>query len=223
MDERDDPYCPGAGIPPHELAGRENIIDSIEIAIERAKAGKPAKHQILLGLRGVGKTVLLVEFEGLAERLGCHPTSVIEADSNKTLPEMLLPQLLRLMIRLDRIKQAEQTAAKGMRLLRAVASMFSVKMGSVEVSVTEGEATGDLASDLTDVFIETGNIAAARKTSVVILIDEIQCLPQSDFAALIIALHKVSQKRLPLTFIGAGLPQLPKFSRRREVVCGKIV
>jgi hypothetical protein len=89
MDERDDPYCPGAGIPPHELAGREDIIGSIEVAIERAKAGKPAKHQILLGLRGVGKTVLLVEFESLAERLGCHPTSVIEADSNKTLPEKI--------------------------------------------------------------------------------------------------------------------------------------
>ncbi len=99
-----------------------------------------------------------------------------------------------------------------MNLLRAVASAFSVKMGSVEISITNAEATGDLASDLSDVFIELGNIAASRKTSVVILLDEIQGLSSSDFGALIIALHKASQKKLPLTFIGAGLPQLPKLA-----------
>lgn len=118
------------------------------------------------------------------------------------------------MIRLNRIKQAEHSITKGLNILRSVASAFSVKMGSVEVSVSNSDsmATGDLASDLTDVFIEIGHIALARKTSVVVLLDEIHCLSDEDFSALIIALHKISQKKLPLTFFGAGLPQLPKIA-----------
>ncbi len=104
MDELDDPYSPGAGVPPPELAGRDAIIRAVKLSIEREKAGKVAAKHILLGLRGVGKTVLLVEFENLSEELGCHPTTVIEVDNHKTLPELLLPQLMRLMIRLDRIQ-----------------------------------------------------------------------------------------------------------------------
>jgi hypothetical protein len=212
MDPVRDPYRPGAGLPPPELAGRQTVMDSAQLAIEKAKIQKILTNQVLLGLRGVGKTVLLVEFERLAEKLECYPTRLIEVDSNKSLVALLLPQLLRLMIRLDRIKKAEHGIAHGLRMLRAVASVFNVKIGSVEISVSEGEATGDLASDLTDILIELGEIASARSTNAVIIIDEIQCLSNNDFSSLIIALHKVSQRKLPITFLGAGLPQLPKLA-----------
>jgi hypothetical protein len=212
MDHRFNPYNPGAGTPPPELAGREAVISAVRTAIERAKNGRPAANHILTGLRGVGKTVLLVEFEKLAETLCCYPTTVAEADGKKGLPKIILSQLFRIIVKLDKLKKAEQEMHKGLQMLRSIASAFSVKIGGAEIGVSPAEATGDLAVDLSDLFMEIGNAAKQKNTVVVILLDEIQCLSEDDFSSLIIALHKVSQRQLPVIFIGAGLPQLPKLA-----------
>lgn len=208
----DNPYNPGSGKPPPELAGRAKIIEAVKASMERAKAGKGSRDVILLGLRGVGKTVLLVEFEKLAETLGCYATSVIEADFNRPLPQLLVPQLFRLLLKLDRVKNAKQHAANALKSLRSFAAAFKIKVGEVEVGVEEAKATGDLALDLTDLFLEIGKAAQAAKTAVVVLLDEVQSLSSKDFGALITALHKVAQRQLPVMFVGAGLPQLPKLA-----------
>jgi hypothetical protein len=161
MDENADPYSPGAGWPPHELAGRGTIIAAATTAIERAKNGRSTKNHLLTGLRGVGKTVLLVEFEKLSEELKCYPTAVIEADHNSSLPKILLPQLFRIINRLDKIKKAEHDLRNAMNLLRSVASTFNVKFGAFDISVSKNDVTGDLGADLSDVFFEIG--AAAKK------------------------------------------------------------
>jgi hypothetical protein len=212
MKSVDNPYNPGSGKPPPELAGRGPILTLARSSLERARAGKSSRDIILLGLRGVGKTVLLVEFEKMAETLACQPTNVIEADYDRPLPQLLVPQLFRILIRLDRVKRAKQQAEKAWNMLREFASAFKIKIGEFEVEVAKSSATGDLALDLSDLFMEIGQAARAAETAVVILIDEVQCLNSVDLSALIMALHKVAQRQLPILFIGAGLPQLPKLA-----------
>jgi hypothetical protein len=212
MKSAENPYNPGSGKPPPELAGRASVIGIARAEIERAKAGKPFRDLIVTGLRGVGKTVLLVEFEKLAERMGCQPTNVIEADYGKALPQLLVPQLFRILVRLDRVKRAKQQAEQALNMLRSFASAFKVKLGDIELQVTRSPATGDLSMDLADLFVETGTTAQAASTAVVVLLDEVQCLSRDDLSALIMALHKISQRQLPVMFIGAGLPMLPKLA-----------
>jgi hypothetical protein len=212
MKSIDNPYNPGSGKPPPELAGRGAVLTLARSSLERAKAGRSSRDIILLGLRGVGKTVLLVEFEKMAEAVSCQATNVIEADYDRPLPQLLVPQLFRILIRLDRVKRAKQQAETAWSTLRAFASAFKIKIGDVEVQVAKSSATGDLAMDLSDLFMEMGQAARAAETAVVILIDEVQCLDSGDLSALIMALHKVAQRQLPIVFIGAGLPQLPKLA-----------
>ena len=99
------PYNPGAGVPPRELAGRDELIESARVAVIRAKDGRPAKSSIMLGLRGVGKTVLLNAFEAIAEENGCQ-TALLEIDPDKPLAQQLAPQLQHILHRLDRLKKA---------------------------------------------------------------------------------------------------------------------
>jgi hypothetical protein len=212
MKSIDNPYNPGSGKPPPELAGRGAVLALARSSLERAKAGKSSRDVVLLGLRGVGKTVLMVEFEKMAEALSCQPTNVIEADYDRPLPQLLVPQLFRILIRLDRVQRAKQQAENAWKMLRAFAGAFKIKIGDIEVQVSKAPTTGDLAMDLADLFVEIGQAARAAETAVVILIDEVQCLNAVDLGALIMALHKVAQRQLPILFIGAGLPQLPKLA-----------
>ncbi|MEN8230347.1 MAG: hypothetical protein ABFS38_19450 [Bacteroidota bacterium] len=122
---------------------------------------KTAKSQILLGLRGVGKTVLLNRINQIAESEGCH-TAIFEADPDHRLPELLTLQLHRLLLKLDRRKKAGEDIQIAFRLLRGFASAFKVKMGEFEVGLTNDGVTGDLSIDLTDLLIATGE--AASKT-----------------------------------------------------------
>jgi hypothetical protein len=157
--------------------------------------------------------VLLVEFEKMAEAHGCRATAVIEADYNRRLPALLVPQIMRVLIKLDHVKRAKHQAEQALQHLRVFASAFKVKLpGGLEVSVSKEAATGDLAIDLADLFIELGQAAQAADTAAIILIDEIQCLDAPDLTALIMALHKVAQRGLPLLLMGAGLPQMPRLA-----------
>lgn len=211
MDATQNPYNPGAGTPPPELAGRDALIKQARMAIERVRKGKPAKSFIMLGLRGVGKTVLLNEFEQIAESLGCQ-TAMLETDPEKTLAAQLAPQLHRILLRLDRMKKAGADLQNAFGVLRAFASAFKVQLGELEFGLAMQPATGDLTIDLTDLFVSIGQAAEKRDAAVVLLIDEIQYISKADLSALIMALHKIAQRQLPILLFGGGLPQLAKLA-----------
>lgn len=211
MNSIDNPYTPGAGTPPPELAGRESILKQAETTIKRTKQGKAAKSFIMLGLRGVGKTVLLNRIDQIAEIAGCR-TAIFEADAEHTLPELFTQQLNRLLLKIDRRKRVSDEVQKAFGLLRGFASAFKVKYGEFEVGLSNEIVTGDLTIDLTDLIVAIGKAAKSRRTVAVIMIDEVQYLSERDLGPLIVSLHKISQRQLPLLFFGAGLPQLAKLA-----------
>src|SRR3990167_2590716 len=191
------PYTPGAGTPPSELAGREALREKVRICIERLRIGNTAKSVLMVGLRGVGKTVLLDQMRTDAEATGIH-TIRVEAPENRSLPALLAPALRVALLRLSQIEAAKDLAQKSLRALAGFAKALKFKFQDIEVGIDfepeKGLAdNGDLESDLTALFVEVGNAAKAAKTVLVIFIDELQYVKQTEFAALISALHRCAQ------------------------------
>lgn len=214
MDPVRNPFAPGAGSQPPELAGRDDIIADAEIAVQRVLQGRHAQSQILLGLRGVGKTVLLNRIEDIAERHG-HITSFLEAPENKPFAELLYPKAHQAIRKLSLIESAKSKAFTAMRALRAFASVFNVSVGDFSISVDpeDGVAdSGNLEFDLSDLFVTIGEAAKAAGKAWTLLVDEVQYLSEPELAALIVALHRANQKNLPIMFFGAGLPQVAALS-----------
>ena len=210
MDPVRNPFAPGAGSQPPELAGRDEIISDAGIALQRVLGGRHDKSQILLGLRGTGKTVLLNKFEQLAESHG-HLTSFIEAPEGKSLAHSLYPKIHQVLRKLSLIESAKATALTAMRALRGFASAFKVSVGDVSLSVDPETGTADsgiLEFDLSDLFVRVGEAAKSADKAWTLLIDEVQYLSKGDLSALIVAIHRANQKNLPVIFFGAGLPQL---------------
>lgn len=214
MDPVKNPFAPGAGSRPPELAGRETILQDAQTAIQRALLGKQSRSQMLLGLRGVGKTVLLSKIEEMAESAG-HVTSSIEAPEGKPLSELLVPKINQALRKFSTTENAKAKAHQALRALRSFASVFKLSYGDVSISV-DPEAgvadSGDIESDLPELFVRVGEAAKAAGKAWTLLIDEVQYLRSTDLAALIVALHKISQKDLPVLFFGAGLPQVAALS-----------
>jgi hypothetical protein len=203
---------PGAGYPPPELAGRGDVIERAAIALDRISHRRSARGFILYGLRGVGKTVLLNHIRLDAEAMGIASVK-IEAPEDRSLPALLAPALRATLIKLNRGEAAKAGAAKAMRVLASFARALKVKHQDLEfgldIEPLVGLAdSGDLDSDLNDLLSSVGEAAAERDTAVVLFIDEIQYVPESQLASLIMALHNAGQGRLPITLIGAGLPQV---------------
>jgi hypothetical protein len=212
VDPITNPYSPGAGSPPPELAGRDKLLEQVRVAIARIRRGNSAKSVLMVGLRGVGKTVLLDRMRTDAEESGAY-TLRIEAPENRSLPALLAPQLRLVLLRLSRIEAAKNLAQRGLRALAGFAKVLKFKYSDIEVGLDfdpePGLAdNGDLEVDLTALLEEVGLTARNAKTAVVIFIDELQYLDHKQFAALISALHRCAQSNLPLTVVGAGLPQL---------------
>lgn len=206
------PFAPGAGTPPPELAGREQLLKQLMLALERARIGRPAKSAMLVGLRGVGKTVLLDRIREDAEGAGFH-TVRIEAPEGRSLPALLAPQVRLALIRLSQVEAAKDYAIRGLRALAGFVTKLRVVFNDIEVGLDyEPEPgladNGDLEHDLQALFEQVGLAARAAKTAVVILIDELQYVAQIQLAALITAMHRVEQRGLPVVLLGAGLPQL---------------
>ncbi|MET3140092.1 hypothetical protein AAKU61_004476 [Undibacterium sp. GrIS 1.2] len=206
------PYSPGAGSPPPELAGRDAVRQKMSLCIERLRRGKPAKSLMLVGLRGVGKTVLLDQMMKDAEASGVV-TIRIEAPEGRSLPALLAPQLRLGLLRLSRTEKAKEVSIRGLRALAGFVGKMKIKFNDIEVGLDyEPEAgladNGDLEGDLTMLFEQVGMAAKAADTLVAIYIDELQYVPEKQMAALISALHRCAQLQLPLAVIGAGLPQL---------------
>ncbi|MCR4378822.1 MAG: ATP-binding protein [Rhodospirillales bacterium] len=214
MDPVRNPFAPGAGSQPPELAGRDEIISEAAVALQRVLLGKHDRSQILLGLRGTGKTVLLNRIEQLAENFN-HLTSFVEAPEDKTLAELLYPKIHQVLRRLSLIESAQANAYSAMRALRGFASVFKVSVGDVSISVdpeTGSADSGNLEYDLSDLFIRIGEAAKSAGKAWTLLIDEVQYLSQLELSALIVAIHRVNQKQLPIMFFGAGLPMIAALS-----------
>lgn len=211
MEPRRNPFAPGAGTPPPELAGRDALLERAAVALDRIRAGRAARSVILYGLRGVGKTVLLWTIRNAAEGEGMAIVA-IEAPENRSLPGILVPALRATLLKLNRMKQATAGVTRALKALAGFAKL-KVRYDDLEVALDfEPEPgladSGDLELDLADLLMTVGEAARERGTVAVIVIDELQYVPEEQLAALISALHRASQHQLPITMVAAGLPPL---------------
>jgi len=213
MDPIKNPFSPGAGSPPPELVGRDPILEQARVLLGRIKAKRPEKSMLLTGLRGVGKTVLLNEIERLAKAEG-YRTLSIEAHEDKLLGPLIAPHLRTLLYDLNRMAGAGDKAKRGLAVLRSFVGGLRVTIGDVsfglDINPEEGAAdSGDLEIDLPNLFVAVAEAAEERKTAAAVFIDEIQYFSHKELGALIMAMHRVQQRQLPLVLLGAGLPILP--------------
>lgn len=217
MDNINNPYTPNAGATPEAFIGRDGQTEAFSVLLERLKRGRTEQSMIITGLRGVGKTVLLNKFAELAERIGWE---VVELEASKhdetafrqSIFSKFRAALLHLSPRRRWSKRARHAAEVLSSFVLSVdrEGTFSVTW---DVAPSEGYADhGDLGLDLTDVFLAVGEVAKERTTGIVVLIDEVQFLTTTQLESLIQAVHKSVQKRLPITFVGAGLPQIAELA-----------
>ena len=177
MDPIRNPYAPGAGSPPPELAGRDEVREIVRIALERTKISRPSKSVLMVGLRGVGKTVLLDRMREDAENEGAYALR-IEAPENRSLPAILAPQLRLVLLKLSNKESAKDKAQRALRGLAGFAKALKIKYQDIEVGLDfdpePGLAdNGDLESDLQDLLEVVGQAAKADKTCVALFIDEL--------------------------------------------------
>ncbi len=212
MDLHLNPYTPGAGAPPTALLGREKILQDADVALKRILAARHSKSFFLVGLRGVGKTVLLNIIKERAEILG-YKTVYIEVPENKSLAELLVAQFRKTLLSLNRGLAATAAIGKALGVLKSFAKVVKVGYGEIEVGLDiepeQGMAdSGDLELDLPELMEAVAEAAASRQTGVALFIDEVQYLKEVEFGALIMAVHRINQRGLPMILIGAGLPQV---------------
>ncbi len=212
MDAVKNPYAPGAGTQPPELAGRDEIRDRVRIALARIRLGRPAKSVLMVGLRGVGKTVLLDRVRDEADAEG-HRSLFIEAPEGRSLPAVLAPRLREALLRLSGNERARDYARRGLRGLAGFVKALKFKYDDIEVGLDfdpePGLAdNGDLEQDLSSLLEVVGEAARQGETALCLFVDELQYVAEADLAALIMALHRAAQRNLPVTLVGAGLPQL---------------
>ena len=212
MDPILNPYAPGAGTPPPELAGRDEIRERVRVSIERRRAGRPSKDIVLVGLRGVGKTVLLDQIREDAEADGFHTLS-IEAPENRSLPSIIAPQLRALLLKLSnsRKSRVQHLAANGLRALAGFVNALKINYQDIELSLDldpePGLAdAGVLEDDLQDLLEAAAQVAQADESCIALFVDELQYVDEEEMGALISACHRIAQRRLPFALIGAGLP-----------------
>jgi hypothetical protein len=211
MDPRRNPFSPGAGTRPPELAGRDELLERAEIALDRLAAGRPARGFVFHGLRGVGKTVLLGQIRAEAESRGLRAIRC-EAQEDRSLPALLAGPIRACLLKLDRGAAALGAAR---RALKALAGFAKLKFSYHDLEVAldfdpePGVAdSGDLESDLAELMLAVGAAAHEQQTAVILCIDELQYLREAEMVALISALHAVAQEGLPVGLVGAGLPPL---------------
>jgi hypothetical protein len=215
MRAQDNPYTPNAGAQPPALVGRDEELQAFEVLLARLLRGHTEQSMLITGLRGVGKTVLLTRFEELA-REGGWTTVEAEITKNSEFGDRMANLVRRALLQLAPRARWKDRAARAAAVLRS----FQVTVrpdGSVtaafDVEPAEGLAdSGRLDDDLTDVFIALGEAAQEHRTGVVFLVDEVQFLKTAEFEALIAAVHTTVQRQLPITLVGAGLPQLPRLA-----------
>ncbi|QJQ12193.1 ATP-binding protein [Pseudomonas putida] len=214
MDPYRNPFAPGAGSRPPELAGRDGVLEHARVSCGRAINGRSARSMMLLGLRGTGKTVLLNEVGKIAEQAGLL-VSKVESPEEESLARLLYPEMRKVMRSLSTVEAAKQIANRGLKGLRGFASIFKIDIAGVEVGVEPEPGladSGNLQYDLPDLFNVIGRAAQAAGKGWILLIDEVQYLGEADLRALIVSMHKMSQEGLPVLLVGAGLPQVARLA-----------
>ena len=215
MDPRLNPYTPNAGARPPLLVGRDDQLSTFDVLLARLQHGYTEQSMIITGLRGVGKTVLLGEFREKAEGLGwvaVEAEVAKHADLGVRAAQLARRALLHVAPK-ARWKDRARRAAGVLKSFTLTVSSEGALSAGLDVEPVEGVAdSGELAEDLSDLFVALGEAARDHDTGVVFLFDEIQFLSPPHFEALIAALHKTVQRALPVTLVGAGLPQIPRLA-----------
>lgn len=215
VDARANPYTPNAGARPPALVGRDGELEAFDVLLARLRRGVAEQSMIITGLRGVGKTVLLGEFERRAKSVG-WATVDAEISSDAPFGPRMSQLGRRALLELSPPSRWRERLARAAGVLKSFSISVSsdgTVSGSFDVEAIEGAAdSGDLNEDLTDLLVAIGEAAQEQDVGVVFLLDELQLLSRREFEALIQALHKVVQRQLPLTMVGAGLPQLPRLA-----------
>jgi hypothetical protein len=213
MDALRNPYTPGAGTPPPALTGRDPELEQFALLLGRLELGRPEQSLLITGLRGVGKTVLLDAFEGIAIDRGWFASST-EITSETRLAKVIATMTREALLDLRRMERVRERARRALSILKAFTITTGVGVDiRLELDVEEGTAdSGDLGRDLGDLLVEVGNIAQEAERGVLFLLDEVQFLERADFEALIAGMHRSTRRQLPITLVGAGLPSLPKLA-----------
>jgi len=216
MDPVRNPYAPGAGQRPPELAGRDREIQQFEVVLERVARARPERSMVLTGLRGVGKTVLLNTFRSMAlQRL--WGTGKLEARPDQSIRRPVASALHMAVRELAPRHRAPDRIDDFLGVLKAFAlrdpkapkGASSVNLG-IDVPAARGRAdSGDLEVDLTELFTDAASVAADLGVGIALFVDEMQDIPAADVSALCAACHELSQVGGPLIVVGAGLPHLP--------------
>lgn len=211
VDPIQNPYAPGAGQRPPDLAGREDELASFDVLIQRLEANRPERGLMLTGLRGVGKTVLLEEFRSRAEARG-WVVAFVEGGSRRPF-RLLAAQALTSSLRAASLRhRSSATLRRAVGVFKAF-SLQASPDGSLSVGIdvapVSGRAdSGDLELDLTELLADLGDAAREINQGVVLLVDELQELPATDVEAIAGAAHHSNRRQLPVAIIGAGLPNL---------------
>ena len=211
MDPRKNPYAPGAGTPPQALVGRDTLISNVDIQLDRCRNQLSHRGFIMVGLRGVGKTVLLTH---LSRETAAKEFIIvsIEASEGRSLPALLVPELGISLLKLNKIAALKDRVGNALKVLGGFINAFKMKFDDIEFHLDLGKEsgadTGDLEHDLSALFVTLGEALREKKTALVLFIDEIQYIERKQFASLIMALHKCAQQQLPIALVAAGLPQI---------------
>jgi hypothetical protein len=209
MDAFDNPFRPGAGTPPPALVGRDELVEKYDVALRRALTGRPGKSLMAIGLRGVGKTVLLNRFQEIARDRGLR-IAFIEASESGDFKRLLVTRLRSVLLELDQ-GPVSRAVKRALGILKSFT--YTLPDGtsvSLDVDAVAGSAdSGVLSEDMSDLLTALGEAAHDRNSGVLIAIDEVQYLDATELAAIISAIHRTVQLSLPVILVGAGLPQLP--------------
>ncbi len=215
MDPRHNPFAPGAGTKPPALVGREDLIESFDVLLERLENGYAEQSMMITGLRGVGKTVLLDVFREKAEQRN-WATVEWEVEKNSPFAGKMSAQVRRALLQIAPKARWSDRAKRAASVLKSFSVTFTpdgAVTAGVDTRPLDGAAdSGVLVDDLTDLFLALGEAARDHDTGVIFLLDEIQYLAAAELEALIASLHKCSRRTLPVTLIGAGLPQMPRLA-----------
>jgi Holliday junction resolvasome RuvABC ATP-dependent DNA helicase subunit len=206
------PYAPGAGTPPPELSGRDELLTKVSVALQRLASGHFGRSVILTGLRGVGKTVLLNRIRQDADAAQLI-TVRLEATEERSLPSLLAPALKSALLKISLGKAATDLVLRGFKTLASFVASTKLRYGDVELGLDfepdkSFVASGSLEEDLTQLFQSVGLAVKEKKTAIVLFIDEIHVLNDKQLASLIKAFHIVAQDTLPITMVAAGLPEI---------------
>ena len=202
------PYTPGAGCMPPFLAGRDKLLESARVFLERLKDGYPQRPTLYYGLRGVGKTALLNAIEEYADNqeiLYAH----IETTEEKQFIKRLVAALSRFAKSMSVSTSLKDMKTRCIKLFESFTVTYNLMDNKVSVSMSPDEiiSSGDLTDDLTEIMVSLGKLASKSQNALCIFVDEIQFLDKEHAKALVSALHRCNQLRLPISICCAGLPK----------------